>query len=214
MTLGDQFKDFLYRVRRNPQGTAVAVAGIRKSDDHPMPVASFFIHASVPSSDPVTIAEDDSGQRHWTGGEFTPKPSYASWLGMGDFPVGRRRQAEILSNMMAIGVHHHGSIPVADEALSVSGARIARGLSERYGLQAHPDAETPGIQANTTVPSPGVFASPFWHSISQGPRSEYTEYSHDQAAKVFRDMDAKYRKRAVKPVEEDSGPPPPTLPGI
>lgn len=214
MTLGDQFKDFLYRVRRNPQGTTVAVAGVRRSDDHPMAVASMNIRASSPSSDPVTIKADENGQMHWTGGEFTPNPAHVSWLGMGDFPVGRRRQAEILSNMMAIGVQHHGSIPYADEALSIDGARIARGMAEKYGLKAHPGSETSIPKASTTVPVPAVFTTPYWNSISQGPRSEYTEYSHDQAAKVFRDMDAKYRKRAVKPVEEDSGPPPPTLPGI
>jgi hypothetical protein len=84
------------------------------------------------------IGVDDSGQMKWTGGMMNDSVDKVSWLGMNKEGLSPKEQSNILKGMFGTAVQTHGSIPHADDELSIEGSRIAQAMHRRYGLKPHP----------------------------------------------------------------------------
>jgi hypothetical protein len=200
-----QFKDYAFRVKKTKHGTTASVAKIDHKLAYTEHLGSMDIYHdrtgneqnqrdinAYPENQRHGMNTDhDTGQRSWSGGNMDSDKPYVGWAGIAKVPGHSR----LLQGLAAVLVHEHGSMPAADNALSDTGARLARGTARKYGMKG--GSYNPEMESGFTELSEESVRR---EAESSWRRAEVThtqkggkQYSAAQASSIATDMDQQYR---------------------
>lgn len=127
---------------------------------------------------------DGGGQGRWTRGNMEPSIPKVAWAGLHR----EHRNPTVLSGLVGVATHLHGSMPHADSHLSEEGAALSRTAAAKWGMKAHP--ENPTMRPNW---------SPIGSRGSVRHESEIHEmtgeaYEDDYDEPEWDDEDSEYRR--------------------